>query len=193
MSLQTKNKILRLLTIAVFILGALLICIFASFSKNVTAKEDVTYENIEAAVEADKALLNNGVISIEISYYLYFAAVCVTFILSIMFAKITGIITTILRTVFLGIAAVCSYGGMAVIKVLSALRKIFGTIDLGHPDAVYGVSGAAGEVIGHADIEAATVGVLSVILSVVIFFILAVTATVSLLKKPRKEQNSVQR
>lgn len=191
MSLQKKNVILRSLTIAVFLLGVLLIFNFVSFYNRATAREDIVYGSVEELIEADRELLDHGVIGIAVNYYLYVAAACLAFVLSIKFAKITGRITTILRTVFIGIATVCSFGGTVIIRVLFMLRKIFETIDFELPETYHNVGQAVEEVVNGVDIDTAVIGMLLVIVSVINFYFLTITASVGLIIKSQKEQNSV--
>lgn len=187
MNLQKKNRIFRSLTIVAFVLGILLVCNFSLFFSKATAKENTMYASQEELLETNKELLVNGVRGVAVNYYLYVAAVCLAFVLSIRFADITGKAATVLRTIFMGIAALCSFGGMVIIRALTGLRRIFEAVDLAYPETYNNVDGTAEKMIDYSTIETAAAGVLLVMVSVSIFFVLAVTAGIDLVKKMKKD------
>ena len=187
MSLQMKNRILRLLTIAAFVLGILLIFNFVSFYNNVLMLDTSEHGNEIEQLEAEQAMLSSNIKMLEISYYTYLAAGCIAFVLSIVFGKVTGIVTTVFRTIFLGIAAICSFGGSGLIRVFSTLRMLIDKIDFKNLEGSYDIVESLNNTIDSVDFRMQAFGALLVIVSIIIFFILTITAIVGLLKNNNKK------
>ncbi|MDE6687280.1 MAG: hypothetical protein K2K17_08190, partial [Lachnospiraceae bacterium] len=137
--------------------------------------------------EAEQAMLSSSIKMLEISYYTYLSAGCIAFVLSIVFGKITGIVTTVFRTIFLGIAAICSFGGSGLIRVFSAMRKLIDKIDLKNLEGNQDIVESLNNTLDSVDFRMQAFGVLLVIVSIIIFFILTITAIVGLFKNNYKK------
>lgn len=190
MSLQMKNRILRLLTIAAFVLGVLLIFNSVSLYNNASTLDTSEHSNKIEQFEAEQAMLSSSIKMLEINYYTYLAAGCIAFVLSIVFGKVTGIVTTVFRTIFLGIAAICSFGALGLIRVFSTMRRLIDKIDFknldGNQEIVESLNNTI-DTLDSADITMQAFGILLVMVSIIIFFILTITAIVGLFKNNNKE------
>ncbi|MDE6744294.1 MAG: hypothetical protein K2J95_10495 [Lachnospiraceae bacterium] len=187
MSLQMKNRLLRLLTSAAFVLGVLLIFNSVSLYNNALTLDTSEHSNEIEQFEAEQAMLSSSIKMLEISYYSYLAVGCIAFVLSIVFGKVTGIVTTVFRTIFLGIAAICSFGGSGLIRVFSAMRKLIDKIDLKNLEDSQDIVESLNNTLDSVDFRMQAFGMLLVIVSIIIFFILTITAIVGLFKNNNKE------
>lgn len=187
MNLQMKNRILRLLTIAAFGLGVLLIFNSVSFYNNALTLDTSEYRNEIEQFEAEQAMLSSSIKMLEINYYAYLAAGCIAFVLSIVFGKVTGIVTTVFRTIFLGIAASCSFGGLGLIRVFSAMRILIDKLDIKNPDGNHDIVESLQNTLDSVDFRIQAFSILLVIVSMIIFFILTITAIVGLFKNYNKK------
>lgn len=187
MSLQMKNRILRFLTIAAFVLGILLIFNSVSLYNNASTLDTSEHRNEIKQLEAEQAMLSSSIKMLEINYYTYLAAGCIAFVLSIVFGKVTGIVTTVFRTIFLGIAAICSFGGSGLIRVFSALRVLIDKIDFKNLEGNQEIVESLHNMLDNVDFRMQAFGVLLVIVSIIIFFILTITAIVGLFKNNNKK------
>lgn len=181
MNLQMKNRSLRFLTIVAFVLGVLLIFNCVSFYNNILMLDSMEYKNM-TDIEEGIVLLSGSIKMLEVNYYTYLAAGCIAFVLSIVFGKVTGIVTTVFRTIFLGIAMLCSFGGLGIIRVFSALRKLIDKIDFKNLDSNHHIIESIQNLTDSMDYETLAYLVPLVIVAIIIFFILSITAIVGLFK-----------